>query len=81
MTASTDYGREDIIFRNIPREDKKGGGIGIIYKERYIPSLVRRDRHVTLEFSQWQIKIGTETVSILIVYSPLYSIHTQVSSL
>ena len=39
-------------FRNIPREDKKGGGNGIIYRDRYIPSLVSKGRHVTFEFSQ-----------------------------
>ena len=44
-------------FRNILREDKKGGGIGIIYRDRYNPSLVSKGRHVTFEFSQWQIKI------------------------
>ena len=47
-------------FRNIPREDKKGGGTGIIYRDRYNPSLVCKGRHVTFEFSQWQIKIGTK---------------------
>ena len=60
-------------FRNIPREDKKGGCTGIIYRDRYNPSLVSKGRHVTFEFSQWQIKIGTKTVSILIVYRAPYS--------
>ena len=59
-------------FRNIPREDKKGGGTGLIYRDRYNPSLVNKGRHVTFEFSQWQIKIGTKTLNILIVYRPPY---------
>ena len=60
-------------FRNIPREDKRGGGTDIICRDRYNPSLVSKGRHVTFEFSQWQINIGIKTVSILIVYRPPYS--------
>ena len=60
-------------FRNIPREDKKGQITGIIYMDGYNPSLMSKGRHVTFEFSQWQVKIGRETVHILIVYRPLYS--------
>ena len=44
-------------FRNIPTEDKMGGGIGIIYRDRYNPFLVRKGRHVMFEFSQWHVKI------------------------
>ena len=60
-------------FRNIPREDKNGGDTGIIYRDGYNPSLMSKGRHVTFEFSQWQIKIGTKAANILIVYRPPYS--------
>ena len=61
-------------FRNIPRENKKDGGTGIIYSDRYNPLLVSKGRHdVSFEFSQWQIKIGKKTVNILTVYRPPYS--------
>ena len=60
-------------FRNIPREDKIGGGTGMTYRDRYNPSLVRKGRPVTFEFSQWQIKIEKKTVSIVIIYRPPYS--------
>ena len=45
-------------FRNILREEKIGGGTGIVYRDRYKKSLVSKGRHVTVKFSQWQIKIG-----------------------
>ena len=45
-------------FRNISREDKNGGGSGIIYRDGYNSSLVSKGRHVIFKFSQWQIKIG-----------------------
>ena len=32
-----------------------------------------KGRYVTFEFSQWQIKIGRKTGSILILYRPPYS--------
>ena len=35
-------------FKNIPREDKKGGDTGIIYSHRYNPSLVSKGRQVTM---------------------------------
>ena len=60
-------------FRNIPIEEKIDGATGIIYRERYNPSLVSKGRYVTFEFSQWQIKIGKITVNILIIYRPSYS--------
>ena len=60
-------------FRNIPREDKQGGGTGLILRDRYNPSLVNKGRHVTFELSLWQIKVGKKTMNILIVYRPPYS--------
>ena len=60
-------------FRKNPREDKIGRGTGIIYMNRYNPSLNSKGRLVTFEFLQWQIKIGKNTVSILIIYRPPYS--------
>ena len=50
--------KEEYWFRNIPREDKIGGGIGMIYKDRYNPSLMSKGRLVTFECLQWQNKIG-----------------------
>ena len=61
------------MFENIHRKDKIGGGTGLVYKDKYNPSLVDSGRLITSKFSQWQIKKGRGTVSGLM----LMGCHTQ----
>ena len=76
-------GKQEIGLENIPREDKMGGGTGLMYKDKYYLSLLDNDRLITFEFAQWQIKIRQKIVGFLLFtgHHTLKAIHTQLSSL
>ena len=60
-------------FQDVPRTDRNGGGIGLLYKSRFKASLINSGCKTSLEFAEWKLKNYSEIITVVTIYRPPYS--------
>ena len=72
MTEATPSG---FCFDHQPREQRAGGGVGLLCKQNFRPQRRPTLQKNTFEYCEWTLKIKNENILAVVIYRPPYSEH------
>lgn len=68
--AATDLNNNDYQAQFVNRAQRKGGGVGLLWRRSLSGKLIRGGAKDTFEFGLWRLTNGTRVMHILVVYHP-----------